>query len=148
MLRSILGVVLGYLVIGVLVFGTLTGLYLAIGADKAFEPGTYDVSMLWIVASTALGLLAAVVGGFVCAKISRSQRAAFALVAVVIVLGVLGAASQGMVAKPDPGLRTGDVPNMDAMMKSETPAWVAWSNPVIGTLGVLIGARLGKRRRS
>lgn len=146
MLRSIVGVVVGCLVMAMLVFGLLTALYLAVGTDGAFKPATYEVSTMWIGASTALGLIAAIVGGLVCAKLSKSSRAPLALIVVVVVLGVLSAASQNMVEKPDPGPRTGDVSNMDAMMRAKTPTWVAWSNPVVGAVGVLIGASLGRRK--
>ena len=38
--------------------------------------------------------------------------------------------------------RTGEVGNLDAMMKAKQPAWVAVANPFLGLAGVLLGARL------
>ena len=38
--------------------------------------------------------------------------------------------------------RTGDVGNLDAMMKAKQPGWVAVANPFVGLAGVLLGARL------
>lgn len=148
MLRTILGVVLGYFVMFALIFAIFSGLYLALGAEKTFEPGTYDPTTLWVRVSLVLGLLAAIVGGLVCAKLSKSRRATVALVAVVLALGALSAVGQMVIERPDPGVRTADVSNIDAMMKAQTPLWVAWANPVVGALGVLIGSRLARAKRS
>lgn len=147
MLRAVAGVIVGYIVMVVLVFGTFTCAYLLMGADNAFRPGTYDASVLWLVVSFALGLIAAVVGGVVCAAITKAGSAApKALAAVVIVLGLAMAVPVFMGTRPDPGPRTGDVPNMEAMMKAKQPKWVAVANPLVGALGVVIGAGLARKK--
>jgi hypothetical protein len=65
---------------------------------------------------------------------------------------VLGAAALGgyacaripvLMAAQTPAERsTGEVENLDAMMKAKQPVWVAVANPFVGLVGVLIGARL------
>lgn len=141
MLRAIGAVVAGYAVMFVVVFSTFSGLYLAIGADGAFKPGTYDVSMLWIAVSSVLNIVAALAGGIVCASIARGGKAPLALAALVIVLGLVSAVMI-MQTPPSNEPRTADVPNMEAMMKARTPLWVAFLNPVIGAVGALAGARM------
>lgn len=143
--RSILAVVAGYLVLGVLIFTIFTAAYLMMGADRAFKPQSYDPSALWLVASFVLGLLAAVIGGVVCAAIARRQGPVTALAVVVLVLGVL-LAFPTLSAVPDPAPRTGDVPNLEAMTKAKTPSWVAFTNPVVGAVGVMLGGRIRRRR--
>lgn len=141
MLRAIGAVVVGYVVMFVLVFLTFSGLYLTLGADGAFEPGTYDVSVLWLVVSTVLSIFAALAGGFVCAAIARGGNAPLALAALVLVLGILMAIPV-VTAPPSSEARAADVPNMEAMMKAKTPVWVALLNPLIGAVGTIAGAKL------
>lgn len=141
--RSILGVILGYVVMFLVVFLTFSGAYLAMGADAAFQPGKFEPSTLWLVVSFILGFIAAVAGGCTCVWIAKNTKAALGLAALVVVLG-LAMAGMMMMEPPDarPAARTGDVPNMEAMQNARTPLWVAFVNPFLGAAGVLIGARL------
>jgi hypothetical protein len=61
----------------------------------------------------------------------------------VIVLGAVFA-YPALAGRPDdrPTARTGEVGMMEAMMNARQPAWIALLNPVIGVVGVWIGARL------
>ena len=79
MVRNILGVVLGYVPMFAFVFITFTILYIILGADGAFESGTYEVSIIWIIISFILGLVAALLGGYLCVLISKNQKAALVL---------------------------------------------------------------------
>lgn len=143
MVRAILGVILGYVVMFTGVFTTFSAAYLAMGADGAFQPGSYDVTVSWIVVSVVLGLAAAVAGGWVCAVVSRGGRAPQALVALVVVLGlamalpvITGSAPEG------PKVRSSGVGNMEAMQHANQPKWITVVNPLIGAAGVMLGARL------
>jgi hypothetical protein len=143
MLRAIVGVILGYLIMAVLVFATFSMAYLAMGADGAFQPGSYEVTTLWLVTSFVLGLLAAVVGGAVCAFLGRGGKAPVVLAALVVALGLLMALPAVMAADSgQPKVREGNVPNLEAMQSARQPAWVALVNPFLGAAGVLLGARL------
>ena len=146
MLKKALAVIAGYVVMLVVIFVSLTGLYLSMGADRAFEPGTYEVSALWLALSLTLSLVAAILGGFVCARIGQSSGAVRSLAIIVVILGVIGAWPALDPAKdPRPSVRTGDVPNMEAMMNARQPPWVALSLPIIGAVGILIGAARVRR---
>jgi hypothetical protein len=35
----------------------------------------------------------------------------------------------------------------DAMVSAEQPAWIMWLNPVVGVIGLLLGAKLEASRR-
>lgn len=146
MVRPILGVIAGYVTMALLVFIFFTALYLALGAEGAFTSGTYTVSLTWIIISCVLSLIAAIAGGFVCAAVSRSSRAVQVLAGLVLVLGILLAIPVLTSSDVRPNVRTGAVPNLEAMAKARTPGWVALLNPVLGTIGVLIGAGLRKNR--
>lgn len=148
MLRSILSVIAGYLVMAIVVMITFSLTYLAMGAEGAFKPGSYDPSLLWIVISFVLGLIAAVLGGLVCAVIARSPRPPLVLAAVVLVLGLLLAVPVLIEDRGgEPPVRSGDLDNFEAMNSARQPLWVALLNPLVGAAGTLLGARL-KRRKS
>jgi vacuolar-type H+-ATPase subunit I/STV1 len=142
MLKNVLAIVAGYFAMAFAVFLSFTVLYLAIGADGAFEPGTYQVSMLWIVVSTVLSFAAAFIGGTVCARIATVDRAPVALAAIVLGLGlVMALPALNPADDTRPTVRTEAVGNLDAMTNARQPTWIAFANPLIGAVGVMAGAR-------
>ena len=145
MARSILAVVAGYATLALLIFVSFTALYLLMGSDAAFEPGSYDASSLWVMTSFPLGVAASVAAGYVCAAIARGGRAPQVLAGVVLVLGLLFAIPV-LRAADDAPARAGDVSNMEAMQQARQPRWVALANPFVGAVGVLVGAGLRRRR--
>lgn len=143
MVRKILGVVGGYVFIFAFVVGTFSALYAVLGAEGAHKPGTFEVTMTWIVPTFVLSFIAALGGGFLCYLISRSRGAVTVFAAIVLALGLILAiiqASTDSIIEP----REGPVSNAEAMQKSIQPIWVAIVNPVIGAMGILIGGRLKK----
>jgi hypothetical protein len=145
--RAILGVIAGYIAIAVAVFALFSVAYLSLGAERAFRPGVYEVSGLWLGVSLVLGLVAAVVGGLVCAGIARPRsRAPIALAVLVVVLGAAQAALVMSTEDARPLERAADVGNLQAMSNARTPPVALLVNPVIGAVGVLIGARLAGKR--
>jgi hypothetical protein len=145
MARKILGVIVGFVVMQVLLFLTFSVAYLALGANHAFKPGTYNVSLRWAALSFVLGLIAAIVGGYTCALIARSTRAAQVLAGLVLVWGVVLAIPAITGSDTRPNTRPADVPNMQAMMNVRTPVWVAILNPIVGVVGVLVGASIRQK---
>jgi len=145
MLKTIGGVIVGYLVMFIVVFATFSGAYLAMGTDGAFKAGSYEVTPLWLGVSFVLSLIAAIAGGFVCAAIAKNPKATMALAGLVLILGilfaipVLTASNEGR-----PQVREASVGNMEAMTNARQPGWVAVLNPIIGAIGVMLGARLKK----
>jgi hypothetical protein len=139
--RAILSVVVGYVAMFAAIFLTFSGLYLALGQELSFRPGTYEPSVLWTAVSFGLGVLSAVLGGYISARIARTATPPKVLAGVVLVIGLLSAIPV-LTASTDSEARTGEVSNLDAMMKAKQPAWVALANPLVGAAGVLIGARL------
>src|SRR5258705_1804947 len=91
MIRSVLGVVVGYITIFVVLFCVLTVAYLGMGADRAFQPGSFHPSILWDAVEIVVGLAAAVLGGLVCIAIARKRGAVTAFVVVILVIGAASA---------------------------------------------------------
>ena len=143
--RAIVSVVVGYVAMFATIFLAFSGLYLLLGQDLSFRPDTYEPSVLWTVVSFVLGVGAAVLGGYVCARIARTAEPPKVLAEVVLVIGLLSAVPVLMASSTPAVARSGDVGNLEAMTKAKQPAWVALANPFVGLVGVLIGARLRQR---
>ncbi len=145
MVRNILGVVLGYVAMFAFVFISFTVLYLILGADGSFEPGTYEVSIVWIIISFIFGLAAAVLGGYLCVLISKNNKAVLVLAALVLIFGIAMAIPVlGESADYVYEMRKNDVSNMEAMLNAKQPAYMLILNPIIGALGVFAGSKLKK----
>jgi hypothetical protein len=144
MWRAIGGVILGYLAMAVFVSLSFTAVYLAMGADRAYQPGTFEVSTTWIAISFILSFTGAILGGLVCVLIARSPRPAMVLAGLVLVLGAANVVFEIQRAKNPPPAREDDVSIIQATRESRQPVWVAVITPVVGALGVLVGARLKK----
>lgn len=145
MLRNILAVIAGYVAMFILVAGGLTAAYFAMGADKAFKPGGYEITTTWLITMEAIGLFAAIVGGITCALISKHCKGAvMSLMALGVVLGAVNIAMITMAEPPTPEeqIRSDETSNMEAMMNARTPVWVAALDPFVGVIGVMIGASI------
>ena len=149
MLRAILSVIAGYVTLAMVVMATFGVAVPALGTERVLVPGTYDPSGLWLVISFTFGLLAAVIGGWVCALIARAPKPPVALAVLVVVLGLLSAIFQ-LVGSDDgrPTVREDEVGVVEAMQNARQPAWVALLNPFVGVAGVLLGAGLARREPS
>lgn len=143
--RKILAVILGYIAMVIVVMGGLTGAYLAMGPDRAFEAGTYDITPLWMIVWGVVSVVAAIAGGFVCVKIGKTKGAVQSLILLVVLLGALNAFAVMKAEAPPPEdqIRLGDTPNLEAMAKAQSPMWVHIANPFIGVIGVMVGATMG-----
>jgi ABC-type transport system involved in multi-copper enzyme maturation permease subunit len=148
MLRGIGAVVAGYIVMAVLIFLTFSGVYILMGADGAFKPESFEPSTMWLGISLVLGLAAAVAGGLVASKIARSGAAPTVLAGVVLVVG-LGLGVMTIMAPPPanaPPARTAQTTTIEAMTHARQPDWITIANPIVGAAGVLVGARVGRKR--
>jgi hypothetical protein len=146
MLRSVLGVIVGYIVMFVLQVIAFMTIYTMMGADWSFKPASYDPSTAWIAMQFSVILITTIIAGFICAVIARGGKSPLVLAVVVLVLGLALAFSSKALRPADTHeVRAGNVPNMEAMNKARPPAWVIFLGPVIGAAGVLIGGKLKRR---
>src|SRR6266705_4274871 len=146
MARSIIAVIVGYLVMFVLQVAAFMTIYTLVGADWSFKPASYQASTRWTVMQFAVVLVTAIIAGLICAVIAKGGKAPLALAVVVLVLG-LGMAAADTALKPADTheVRVGNVSNMDAMNKARRPTWVMFLGPFIGAVGVVIGGKLRRR---
>ncbi len=127
-----------YSVIAVAWMVTFTIAYRLLGSERVFRPGSYDVTPLWNLLSLVLGLVAAVLGGWVCVLIDPRPRAFVSLMILIAVLGLVDVAATVKKSKTGPSARGDSVDNRTAMRHSRRPAWVAVMNILVGVAGVAV----------
>ncbi|HYE61139.1 MAG TPA: hypothetical protein VD997_04015 [Phycisphaerales bacterium] len=138
MLRSILAVIVSYIVIAVLVMALFGGLWFGMGPDRLLEEGTWKGNMILCIAAPGITGVVGLFGGWVCAKIGRARGPVMALAGVVLVIGFTMA--YFTLQKPEPtGVREPGLTVEQFMEKGREPTWVAVSNPIIGAVAVLCG---------
>ena len=146
MLRSALGVIVGYILMFILQVATFITIYSMMGPNWSFKPASYEASTQWTVMQFGVIFITALIAGLVCAAIAKGGKAPLALAAVVLVLGLaLAFASPALRTADTHEVRTGSVSNMEAMSKARHPAWVIFLGPVIGAVGVVIGGKLKRK---
>jgi FtsH-binding integral membrane protein len=143
MVKSILAVIVGYIVMAIVAFAVCTCAYIGLGVDRVFEPDSYNVSTIWIVLMIVIALVGGILGGLTCAAISKSKGACLALAIIVLIVGMLSAILTEMKEHPSVA-RSGDVSTLEAMRNAQTPAWLCFVNPVLGAVTVMLGARMKK----
>jgi len=145
MLKSILAIIVSYVAMFIFLFVAFTGCYLALGAEGTFQSDSYNVTTVWIVLTVVVCLLAGMIGGLVCAAISKNKRTCQVFAFIVFFLGLL-ACIPAMQRSPDaPNTRAGEVSNLEAMGLAVSPMWLHILTPVVSAAGVLLGARLKGR---
>jgi hypothetical protein len=142
MIRSILGVIVGYAALSLFFFAVFACAYLGLGVERIFQSDSYEASALWLVLSATIGLGGGILGGYVCAAISRSKRTCELFAALVLIILVLFCLPK--MRDPNPHVRAGDVSFVDTMRLTQMPLWMHALNPVLGAVGVLLGARMRK----
>lgn len=146
MVRTIVGVIVGYVLMFILNFAAFVTLYAVLGPEQAFEPGLYLASTKWIAISAVILLITGVIAGLVAALIAGGGRASLALAVVVVVLGIVLAIPATMKANVNAKLvRGGDVPSMQAAQLAYWPVWCPFAFPFISAIGVVIGGKLKRR---
>jgi hypothetical protein len=141
MARNIIGVIVGYVAMAAFIFISFTILYLILGTEGSFQPGSFEVSTTWLILSIVLGFIAAVVGGYVCVLIAKNKKAAMWLAGIVFVLGIILAIPQFNDEKADL-VREGELSNTEAMENAVQPEISLILNPILGALGVLAGSKM------
>lgn len=146
MLKSILAIIVSYIVMFVIFVAIFTGLYFGLGVERVFQADSYEVSMLWIVLTLAIGFLVCMFAGYVCAAISKSWRTCQVFALIVFLLALIQCFSALKRNQDAPNVRAGEVGMFDAMKLAVSPLWLHFVNPILNGAGVLIGARMKRRK--
>ena len=141
MLRSIVAVIVTYVVMFVVILAVFSAMWFGLGPNRLLEPGSFKGSMFLCIAAPSITVVAGIFGGWMCAKIARGGKPVVALAAVVLVLGALQA--YFTLQKPEPtGPRDPAMTAMELMEKGREPTWLAIFNPIGGAAAVLVGGLL------
>jgi hypothetical protein len=145
MLRSVLGVIVAFILFVILQVASFMTMYGLMGADWSFKPGSFQASTRWTAMQFVIIIVTSIIAGLICAAVAKGGKAPLALAAVVLVVG-LGAAVLKTALRPDTHeVRIGSVSQQDARDKARPPMWVVFLGPVIGAVGVVIGGKLKRR---
>ena len=142
MLRSVLGVIVAFILLAILQVASFMTMYGWMGADWSFKPASYQPSTRWTAMQFVIVIVTSIIAGLICAAIAKGGRAPLALAAVVLGLG-LGAAALKIALRPGSHeVRIGSVSQQDAREKARHPTWAVFLGPFIGAVGVMIGGKL------
>lgn len=144
LLRNVLAAVAGYVSMFASAFVAFSLVWWILRPEGAFRAESWDVSGAWIVAAIVVGLVAAVIGGLLCARLQANRHGVHLLIVIVVLMSLLSALPDA--APMTAGPRPAGVGMFDAMSNARQPGWLLWFNPILGIVGVLIGARLGRRK--
>ncbi len=146
MLKSIVAIIVSYVIGNLVFFGIITAGFFLLGVERVFEPDSYEVSRTWLALTLIVSLLGAAVGGYVCASISHSWRTCQVFALIVLMLTSISCIMELRRINPDaPNVRAGDVEYLDAMKLGIPPRWFPFVNPIVTCMGVLVGARIKRR---
>jgi hypothetical protein len=146
MLKSILAIIVSYVVGNIVFFGIITGCFFLLGVERVFQPDSYEISNAWLALTLVVGFFGAAVGGLICLSISHSWRACQALALIVLMLTSISCILEFRRINPDaPNIRAGEVEYLDAMKLGVPPRWFPFVNPIVTCMGVLAGARIKRR---
>ena len=115
---------------------------LCLDPSASFNPTVTRSPPLWLVLTGVITFFGAIAGGYLCAFMSRSNRACQVLAFVVFLIAIFLCIKA---MRRDTGglhIRAGDVTKSEAVQLAVSPTWMHLLNPVIGSVGVLLGARM------
>ncbi|MCR9074415.1 MAG: hypothetical protein NXI07_00095 [bacterium] len=145
--RNILGVIAGYIAMAIIIFVVQIGGYFVLGPDRVYQPGSFQLSVLYLVIWAVSGLAAAFVGGLVCAIVTKhSKGAVLSMIALMVLFS--GFQLVGVLMQPkltaEESVRTAELSTEEIFERGQKamPVWVVLTNPIIGVAGVMLGASL------
>lgn len=146
MIRGIIAVIVSYVAMALMAFICFTAMFLVLGPDGSFEPGTYKLSMVWMLVSYLVVFIATIIGGWICIKVGKTWGAVTGLIVLCVVFGAMDvkvnmdrAEEQMNTVRPEGE----SMSNIEAMQSAQSPMWFVMTSPIVYVVGVLIGARIG-----
>lgn len=146
-MRAVGGFLAGWLAMGLVVIAGFLLLPLLLGIERVFEPGLYQATPLWIALAMPIGLAGGCAGGWLAARIG-GRGPVFALAALMLASTLL----VELAREPDgpPAVRAADQSTFEALVAAREharePLVTRVTNPLVGLLGLGLGASLALRR--
>ena len=139
MIRTVVGVGLGFLLLSAVMVGGTEGALESLGADNVFRAGVYDTTLIWKAVLLVIGLAAGVGGGVVATMIGKRKSA----IALAVVIGAIGVGEMlvyqalvGGAAGPRPETATIEM----MVLNEQKPTWLLAGSTLMCAGGVLAGS--------
>ena len=145
MLRSILAIIVSYILMMLVFWLAFAALYAGLGVERVFQPDSYEISTLWLGLSIIGSFVVALLAGLLCVAISKSFRAGQVFTLIVLVGSAIMCVSSLYRESEGPHVRAGEVGFFDGMEREVSPRWLHFVNPVVTAAGALAGARMKRR---
>jgi hypothetical protein len=146
MARSIIGVIVGYVVLSALEVAAFIEIYSVMGADWSFKTASYQPSTRWTLVQFIVVFVTAVIGGLVCQLIARKGKSPLVLAGVVVVVGLALGALINSNSSADTRKMGTNIPAMEAIRKAQHPVWVVLAESFLAAVGVIVGGSLKRVR--
>ena len=147
MARSIIGVIVGYVLMFFLEVAAFIAVYSMMGADWSFKTASYQPSTRLTLVQFIVIFVTAVIGGLVCQLIAGKGKSPLVLAGVVVVIGLaLGAMINSNSSADTRKMGTKDIPAMEAIRKAQHPVWVVLAESFLAAVGVIVGGSLKRVR--
>jgi hypothetical protein len=137
-MRNVVAVVVGYLGYMAAMFVLFTAAWFILHPSGAFEPGSWDISSGWAMATVAIALISGGVAGRVSAFIGHNQNAVLWVCGLILILGLL--AGSGAMTQAPTEVRPENIDMIAAMQKARNPVWVAIISPIAGAIGAYLAS--------
>lgn len=138
MLRSILAVIVSYVLMAMVVMAAFAGMWFGMGPEGLLQSGSFKGNMLITIAVPAITVVGGLFGGWLCARIRKKRGPVMVLAGLMLGIGLMMAyftLQKPLPADPrPPGMRVQEI-----MEVGREPTWVAVSDPILGAGGVLVG---------
>jgi nitrate/nitrite transporter NarK len=145
-MRAALAVIVAFVSMSVVVFGLSVAPWFMFGLDAVLVPSRFDSTATFDAYAVVVGILGAMLGGWLCARLGRSRHAVLALAVMGFIGGMTNVVMQSR--KPEPGARRPGVMVPDAIAARKEPLWFTLLMPCVGAAGILVGGGRADVRRS
>lgn len=146
MLRTVVAVIVSYVVMTIIIMAAFAALMFGMGPDRLLEPGSWKGTTFLNIVAPSITVISGLFGGWLSVKIGASRKPVVPLAVVVILLGAITA--YFTMQKPAPtGERPSGMTMQEFMEKGREPTWLLIFNPIGGAAAVLITGMLTKPPR-
>ena len=142
MIRIILALITGYLTMAVSI--TLVFCMVFIAPDFAFQPGTRDVTMGWMVYTLVASFIAAMLGTWVAMWIARRLSTGIVLAWLIVILGIASAYGNAMRQREIRPPYSPTETIMERASNAVQPTVYALLAPVVGAAGSILSVVLSR----
>lgn len=147
MIRAVAAEIVAVVVMALAWVSSLQLLWRLIGAERAFEPGVWTVTITWMVIAAGVALMTGITGGYVARRLAGTARnvtrdLAVAALSLGLLLALSGIANW---YEQPAGVRGARAAMPQTALKARTHPIATLTYPLACATGILLGGRRGVR---